>query len=276
MKVAARRLLILSSGILALLLGIVNLPAPPRPGGPGGPGGRPGGPGGGGGLPIENINPAGQAQSEINSQLQQLTRSFNSNDRNRDGQMNQSEFSKMFRSGAFSGIQNRIPSPPGGNQGMASQIFQQLSGNPGSFNLNQLLGFASKMLGGAGSPAGQPKGKMPFRPPSFAKPPIRLPSFLPFGNTTTNNTSRNSSTTNTTTSGSGGSREMSLGYAMTEGRIRDSRIRQQRLSGAGVKSPTEGVAYEQGAGSRHQTRPEEWSRADANSEILHSRQSEWI
>lgn len=95
-------------GLFALHVSSATLsaqPGPRGPGGPGGPGRGPGGPGGGG-LSIGQINPASQAQSAINNQLQQLTRSFNVNDRNRDGRMNQPEFSQMFQSGAFSGIQS--------------------------------------------------------------------------------------------------------------------------------------------------------------------------
>lgn len=212
----------LLAGLFAFLIGVASPLAQPGPRGPGGPGGGPGGPGSGG-FPLGGINPAGMAQSAINTQLQQLTQSFNRNDRNRDGRMNQPEFSQMFQSGAFRGIQNRIPSPPGGNQGMANQIFQQLGGRRGSFDLNQLLGFANKLMGGPQSKSPQQGGmKSPFKLPGGLKPPFQLPKFPPFNASYSTNSSdtNNTASTNASSSGSSGSSaEMSLGYAMSEGYV---------------------------------------------------------
>ena len=133
-----------------LLVSVTDSPAPPFPKG----GGRKGGgPPGGGGLPFgggRTPNPAGQLQQQLPTQqiqqIQQLTSAFNQNDRNRDGRMSQPEFSNLMKNSAMRQIQQKLPNPGGNQQQQISQLFQHLTGGKGSFDVNQLLGFAGQLM----------------------------------------------------------------------------------------------------------------------------------
>ena len=214
-----------------LLVSVIHSPAPPFPKGgggrkgPSGPGG--GGRPGGGGLPFGNsggFNPAGQMQQQLpTAQIQQLTSAFNQNDRNRDGRMSQPEFGNLMQNSAMQQLTQKLPIQGGNQQQQISQLFQQITGGKGSFDVNQLLGFAGKMLQmKAGPQSAMPR--QPQRQPSLFQRLPKPPFQLPFGSDASSsgtNSSNSGTGTNATTSGSttNTALQMNLNEAMDQGYV---------------------------------------------------------
>ena len=205
-----------------LLLSAFELPAAPGPKGPGGPGGgRPGGGGppfGGGGF-----NPAGQVQQMANQQIQQLTGAFSRGDRNRDGRMTQPEFGNLFQSRPMQMLNKMMPRQNGNQQTQALNLFRQITGGRSSFDVNQLVSFASRMLQPGGQSQMQPKGGNPVQSlfQKLKRPPFKLPQ-LPFSdNAGTNSYSTNSAGTNSTASSTNtvSTLQLTLANALDQGYV---------------------------------------------------------
>lgn len=210
-----------------LLVSVLESPAPPFPKGGGGRKG-PSGPGGGG-LPFgrgQSPNPASQIQQQLpTAQIQQLTSAFNQNDRNRDGRMSQPEFGNLMQNDALKQITQKIPNPGGNQQQMVSQLFQQITVGKGSFDVNQLLGFAGKLM----QMKSGPQSVMPRQPqkqPSLFQRLPKPPISLPFGPNSTGSSEGSGegttgSSTNATTSGSSTNTvlQMNLNEAMDQGYV---------------------------------------------------------
>lgn len=218
------------------MLAVIDSPAPPFPKGGGGGRKGPGGPGGG--FPGGGFNPASQVQQMGSQQIQQLTGAFNQHDRNRDGRMSQPEFGSMFQSQPMRILNQMIPGQRGGNQqSQISNLFRQITGGKSSFNVNQLLGFASRMMKSPGSPPPMPSpGQNPAQSllQKLKKPPMKLPR-LPFEAAAanaaaayaTNTTSTNTTSTNATVA----NLQMTLAEAMNQGYV-SARFGSNRRTGA--------------------------------------------